>query len=228
MKKLIKFALLGFLMCIMSVLFIACGEEKLSAPTGISIDEENRLTWEAVEGARTYAVYIENLDDGETKESASRKTTYSLSSLEEGDYIIKVKAIGGNQVEDSAWSKAYEFHKDYETGCLYTLINNVEYEITRAGSASGTIYIEDFYRGKPVTSIADNAFKGNRRIENVVIGNNVESIGENAFYNCMILNSVTIPDSVKTIGKAAFQSCRSLTKINLPKDLEEIKEYTFA
>ena len=229
MKKLKKFALLGFLMCIMALLFIACGAETLSAPTGISIDEENRLTWNAVEGARTYSVYIENLDEeGEIKESASRKTTYSLSSLAEGDYIIKVKAIGGNQVEDSPWSKAYEFHKDYETGCLYTLINNVEYEITRSGSASGKVEIEDVYRGKPVTRIADNAFKGNKRIEEVIIGNNVEKIGEMAFSNCGALKSITIPDSVKTIGRAAFQSCRSLTKVNLPKELTELREYTFA
>lgn len=69
-----------------------------------------------------------------------------------------------------------------------------------------------------VTSIADNAFKNNRKLKSVVIGKNVTSIGKNAFYNCMNLKSVTIPENVKAIGKNAFYGCKNLGTITIKAD----------
>ncbi len=43
-----------------------------------------------------------------------------------------------------------------------------------------------------VTKIADNAFKGNKKLKNVTIGSNVRSIGKNAFSGCTSLTKVTI------------------------------------
>ena len=47
-----------------------------------------------------------------------------------------------------------------------------------------------------VTSIADNAFKNNKKITKVVIGNNIVSIGKNAFAKCTKLVSVIIGKNV--------------------------------
>ena len=64
-----------------------------------------------------------------------------------------------------------------------------------------------------VTSIADNAFKNNKKITKVVIGNNIFSIGKNAFAKCTKLVSVIIGKNVTKIGKDAFAGCKKLKKI---------------
>jgi len=64
-----------------------------------------------------------------------------------------------------------------------------------------------------VTSIADNAFKNNKKITKVVIGNNIVSIGKNVFAKCTKLVSVIIGKNVIKIGKDAFAGCKKLKKI---------------
>lgn len=64
-----------------------------------------------------------------------------------------------------------------------------------------------------VTSIADNAFKGNKKIKKIVIGNNIISIGKNAFAKCTKLTSITIGKNVTKIGKNAFSSCKKLRTV---------------
>lgn len=230
MKK-IKFFIVMILIFSLTLL-ASCVKYDLETPTGFSVDENNTLSWTVDESARSYVIEIKDLwHGGEIIEKTSKKASYSLSVLEEGDYEIRVRALGGSAKDQlsSAWSETFSFHKDYETGCIYTLINgNTEYEITKVGSASGDVYIEDTYRGKPVTSIADGAFKNSRLVQNVTLGNKIKSIGENAFYNCSNLVSINIPDSVTSIGNGAFQSCRSLRGITLSENVETLGEYTFA
>lgn len=229
MKKLKILALLGAIICAM-VAFVACGKEGLSTPYGMTVDEDNRLSWTAVEDARTYVLDIKNVDNGEREEETSKKAYFSLSDLEEGDYEIRIKAIsGGSSKRESKWSKVLEFHKDYESGCIYTLINNNrEYELTKAGRAQGEVLLEDEYRGKPVTRIADAAFKGSGRVTSIIVGKNVETIGASAFYNCSKLTSVTLPEGLKSMGTSVFQACRVLKEVNIPEGVTTIPEYAFA
>lgn len=228
MKKLKIFALLGFLVSTIAV-FASCSGKELAVPSGFSVDDTNRLTWTEVEDARRYKISITNTATGEVQEYNSNRDSYSLAGLEEGDYEIKIMAISGkDEDKNSDWSPAFLFHKDYETGCVYTLVNNSEYEITRVGTASGTVVIEDEYKGKPVTRIADNAFKASARVENIVLGKNIVSIGNNAFYGCRQLLSITLPESLQTIGSAAFSSCNSLKTIEIPDRVTVLEKSTFA
>ena len=64
-----------------------------------------------------------------------------------------------------------------------------------------------------VTSIADNAFKVNKKLKKVVVGSNITSIGKNAFAGCTSLTSITIGKNVKKIGKNAFTGCKKLKSI---------------
>lgn len=66
-----------------------------------------------------------------------------------------------------------------------------------------------------VTSIADNAFKGNKKLTTVKLGNNITNIGKNAFSGCTALKSLTIPKNVTTIGSKAFNGCKNLKKITV-------------
>ncbi len=210
--------------------FSACSGAKLDKPAGFSIDENNVLSWNEVEGARSYTVSIRDLQTETESEATTRKTSYTLSDLAEGDYEIKVMALGGSQNSlRSEWSEIQNFHKDYETGLIYTLINgDTEYAISQSGTARGTVRIEEVYRGKPVTAILDAAFRASGRIENLIVGANVRTVGANAFYQCPRLVSVELPDSVVSIGESAFQGCSSLTSVRLPAHLQAIAPTTFA
>lgn len=64
-----------------------------------------------------------------------------------------------------------------------------------------------------VTSIANKAFSGCKKLKKVTIGKNVKTIGNKAFYKCTSLKSITIPSKVTKIGKKAFYGCKSLKTI---------------
>lgn len=229
MKRLKRYIL--FISVIALAFFmIACNPPALSVPSDIFVDEDNRLTWESVERARGYEIAIKNCTDGTVSYDTSRRLFYSLADLVEGDYEIKVRAKGNDKDYGSSdWSETVYFHKDYETGCQYKLINNnAEFEIYRVGRAKGSFTIEDYYRGKPVTRLADSSFRGSSNVEEVIVGNNVNYVGVNAFYNCSSLKKVVLPDTVAYIGENAFQSCRDLTEVNIPKNITTIYDYTFA
>ncbi|MBO4572542.1 MAG: leucine-rich repeat protein [Clostridia bacterium] len=230
MKRPIKLVISLFAISLMLTALFACSKNALPAPTGISLDDNNVLTWELVENARRYKLEITDVNSGEVKERSSTKASFSLDDQAEGNYEIRIKAISGlKDYEDSDWSRVVEFHRGYKTGCLYKLIkNNTEYQIEKAGQAEGKVIIEDRYRGKPVTSIAKLAFRGSSRIEEIVLGENVVEIGENAFWNCKNLKAVTIPENVETIGSGAFQSCAQLLEVTIPYGVTEIGDSTFA
>lgn len=230
MRK-IKFVIVLLLSVILTMMTAACGGGSLEAPAGFDIDDENMLSWDEVTGARSYRIQIKSVKTEQVREDSFRPARYNLATLQEGDYEIRVMAVGGSQanVLTSEWSPVLPFHKNYESGLMYELINNnTEYQILRVGSASGDVVIEDVYRGRPVTAIGERAFRASSRLTGIVIGENVRSIGAFAFYNCQMLASVTIPDSVTFIDESAFQGCNALTYVELPNHLDTIPERAFA
>lgn len=57
-----------------------------------------------------------------------------------------------------------------------------------------------------VTAIADNAFKGNKKIKKVTIGKNITTIGKNAFNGCNKLKTIEVRSKkIKKVGKNAFK-----------------------
>ncbi len=229
-----KKATIGILFCLFVTslfLFTACNKDQIGTPAGIAVDEDNNMTWTEVADTKNYVVEVTDYETREVVLSKNvRKPLFSLSELSEGDYDIRIKAIPSSRMmKESDWSETIFFHKLYETGCVYTLINNErEYQISRVGRASGEFTIEDVYRGKPVTSIADGAFRKSKSITGVTIGNNVTYIGASAFSTCPNLEKVKISDTVTDIGDTCFMSCVSLKEANIPKGLREIKDYLFA
>ena len=109
---------------------------------------------------------------------------------------------------------------------MYKVINsskNTSVEYVSSKKALKNITIEDtiVINGIKckVTSIADNAFKNNKKINNLIIGKNVKSIGKKAFYNCKNLSSIsinTINLTEKSIGKNAFGKLMKNIKIKVP------------
>lgn len=228
MKKLTIFTVVGLLAMTAAIGFSSCQEENaLVAPSGFEVDQDNLLTWSDVEGAKNYQIEIKNIETGKIEKGEPKKENYSLNDLDRGSYEIRIKAIGDDDGEESAWSETYEFYR--ATNCLYKEINNSEYQIVSKGqNLEGVVVIEDYYRGKPVTSIADGAFKKLWDMEELILGENVRSIGDNAFLHCKELKKVTLSESLTYMGEAAFQDCLSLTEIVIPESLTEISDYAFA
>ena len=212
----------------LAIALSACSKA-IMAPYALYVDDNDNLSWRANTAAESYVVKITS-EDGTVEEIPTRKNKYSLSKLEVGKYKINVKAVTEAEgMRDSEWSETLEFVKESDTGCVYELINGgTEYMIKSYGTASGEIAIEDYHRGKPVTSIGDKAFKGSTRITKVTIGNFVKTIGTHAFSNCNNLTALIMSDSVTSIGASAFQSCRNLSELRLSSALESIGSYAFA
>ncbi len=227
MKMLKKLAVLLLAIACGLTMFTACKGEKLDRPTGISIDDSYRVTWNTVSKAKSYVIDIKNANSGESEDESLSTTSYSLAPLKEGDYEIRIMALGADGAA-SDWSATVYFQREKETGCIYSSIGKSGYELTRAGASSGQLELGDTYRGKPIIRIAARAFKGSSQIESIEIGKYVESIGDDAFFNCKRLTSVTLPDSLTSIGTAAFQGCSLLEKVTIPENVTAISDYTFA
>lgn len=229
MKKWKIFIIIGAIVCSMFA-FVGCGKGKLATPTDFGVQEVHILTWAEVEGARSYMVEVADAETDEVLDTSKcTQERFSMSGKQEGYYKIRVKAVGdGRSRKDSDWSSTYNFHKQYETGCLYKLINdNTAYEITGAGTANGQVIIEDYYLNKPVMRIADKAFRKESSITKVVLGANIREIGENAFDSCVDLESIIFCGGLNSIGKNAFKSCKKLQAIAFPDSLKEISEFSF-
>ncbi len=211
-----------------SIIAKSCQKEAIACPKIFTIDENNVLSWNEVDGARRYKIEIKNVETNEVKPDVKNKEEYSLNNLDEGYYEIRVKSIAGSSDnKDSGWSEIIEFHKGYETGAIMTLINNkTEYEITKMGSTSGDVVFMDDYRDKPITRVGVAAFRGSK-IYSIVLGNYITEIQDNAFYNCRNLSSVTLPEKLETIGVNVFQSCYALKSIELPDSLTYISDNIF-
>lgn len=112
----------------------------------------------------------------------------------------------------------------------YTFTSSTE--VALAGVTSGSLKKVDVAStvqigGKTfnITSIADKAFYGNKKITSVNIGANVLTIGKSAFQNCKKLKKITITsNNLKKVGKAALKGIHAKAKIKVPA--KKLKAYT--
>ena len=99
-----------------------------------------------------------------------------------------------------------------------------------AGSASA-VTIPDTVNvngiSAPVTKIADNAFKKNKKLKKITVGNNIREIGDNAFADCKKLKTVNMGGNVERIGNSAFKGCIALTKITIGEKVNFIGKKAF-
>ncbi|MDO4557253.1 MAG: leucine-rich repeat domain-containing protein, partial [Lachnospiraceae bacterium] len=68
-----------------------------------------------------------------------------------------------------------------------------------------------------VTTIANNAFKNNKKLKKVTIPVNITKIGSNAFYGCSKLKTITVKSTtLKSVGKNALKGIYKKAKIKVP------------
>ncbi len=124
------------------------------------------------------------------------------------------------------------------------------YVITGYRGSATELNIPASLNGKPVTQIANDAFRGYVKITKVVLPDTVTSIGQSAFLGCTALTSfeagkitaipdaafsgctaltdVKLPEGLTEIGYRAFSGCKALTAVSIPTTVEKIYHYAFA
>lgn len=231
MKRITKFIVTLAAATCFALPFASCGTGKtLDSPTGFNLDDNYNLTWTPVVNARSYIIDIKNVNTGAKEEATSRRENIALSYLETGDYDIRIQAVGdGSRFNSSDWSAVISFNRAYESGCAYRLINEgTEYEVFSASVTVKEIVLEDSYRGKPVTSVGNGAFRNARELQSVTLGKNVRRIDASAFSNCFALERISIPDSLSYLGTGVFYSCGSLESFKMPSGITALPNATFA
>ncbi|WP_026498632.1 BspA family leucine-rich repeat surface protein [Butyrivibrio sp. WCD2001] len=131
-----------------------------------------------------------------------------------GDYSGSEECHGSEESPGSEENKVPTVEtatsgKEFSVGNnTYILNADGSATVTKIG-ASGKVSIntvEAFGKTYPVTTIAENAAKGNKKIKSLTIGSNVTTIGKDAFKGCKKLKSITIRANKKlVIGKGAFK-----------------------
>ena len=150
--------------------------------------------------------------DGSTAEtlSGTRNVNTSHTYADPGDYVISLMPQDGCTLSFGNGSSSY---------CVIGSTGN-----------NGKVYcnmLQEFYVGKNVTSIRNDAFQRCYSLASITIPNGVTSIGNEAFMYCYSLASITIPTGVTYIGHYAFYNCCSLVSITIPTDVTSISPYTF-
>lgn len=115
-------------------------------------------------------------------------------------------------------SPAEDFVYEFENG------NTI---ITGYTGSELDIILPEEIDNRPVTSIANKAFKG-YDLNSIVVSKNVTDIQEEAFQDCTNLSSVTLPDGIQNIGLNAFNNCSNLVYINLPDSIVNLDYGTFS
>lgn len=231
MKKLRLFMLVGVILCCLMALAGCKDATAISTPKGLRLDEATlTLRWGSVANAKAYQL---DIDCEDNEKNSKRKEVISnsddLTSLGEGVYTIRVRAIAKNGYENSKWSEKIPFEREKESGLIYKLINaNTEYKVSSFGSAKGEVEVVDTYRGKPVTTIGEEAFTRCENITKVIIPEGITTIEKRAFFNCFSLTEVSIPSTVTTIGERAFMGCQSLKKVKIPDAVTDLPQRIFS
>ena len=114
-------------------------------------------------------------------------------------------------------------------GLEYTLTSSGTYAVSGIGSCTDVdIVIRNYYNGRAVSEIADNAFADCYKIKTVKLGNNIRTIGEYAFARCVSLYEVKNTGSLQTIETGAFGGCRQIMSFVLPSSLTYLAKSAFS
>lgn len=143
---------------------------------------------------------------------------------------------------DSSFTQEFTLIKSPKNLTVYAKWSEISFtvydtyaEVKGCSGEMESIVIPSHYQGKPVTSIARDAFENCTSLKNITIPNTVTTIGDGAFtrvYN--LYYQGTIEDWCKNplyrvmwYADHFFIDGIELTEITIPQSITEIKEHTF-
>ena len=97
----------------------------------------------------------------------------------------------------------------------------------RYSSVEGIEIVPQEWKGKTVTAIGEELFRGEKRLTEIIFPATITSLGWWALRDCTSLHSIRFTGPLKKIGYRAFSGCTALKTIDLPEDVEHIGEAAF-
>ena len=185
-----------------------CGAERTERipATGKPTDDTGQGN-NSGQGGNTGSYDSDHQTNGGTNGSSSENTAGGSS-----------QTSSGKQQTSSGAAPAGAVIRNPSTGDTYKVVSlgrTVEYrgsanQNKKAVNVPDTVVVDGVrYQ---VASIANNAFKNNKKLTSVVIGKNVTKIGKKAFFGCQKLKKITIKTTklkTKTVGAKAFTKAGS-------------------
>lgn len=98
------------------------------------------------------------------------------------------------------------------------------YMVHSIGTATGNVTVPETFRGIPVTSIGNSAFKDCPQLTGITIANSVTVLGHSVFENCVNLTAVELPDSITAAGNFLFEGCTGLTSLKIGSGLTSLTD----
>ena len=109
----------------------------------------------------------------------------------------------------------------------YRIGTDGDIAITGYRGSLGEMIIPAQIDGKPVRSIAKEAFFNNGNIVKAVLPEGLDKIEASAFQGAYNLEEIVLPSTLRIIEADAFNSCGKLKSITIPKGVTAIAENTF-
>lgn len=244
-KKLTITAISIFVLAVTSVaLFLVfSASSRLETPNGINVTADGHLSWNKVDGATHYMVYV-----GENRHLTTDNCFDLLEEITDyGSYKFSVSALDcEDENKDSRPSKPYTYDITLKADLFdySTLTNSVTISlkteldesqipemllipslspdgraITTIGSFSND-KVKVVYMPDSVKRISAYAFDGCENLARVRLSRNLESINKQAFANCESMTSLTLPDEVQlSLDLTAIDGCSSLTNLHIPANV---------
>lgn len=164
---------------------------------------------------------------------AGRWKGYATFNVQQSDYInyMTKDMFTWNGSTVTGLTDKGKTYLEGNGGKLYipaytTAIENDAFSSSKIGNA--TLLTEVYIAKRGLTSIGNNAFKGNTELTTINLPKiDLITIGNSAFNGCSKLNNIIIPDSVTTLGTYVFANNTLLTNVTLSKSLETINSYDF-
>ncbi|MCI8785135.1 MAG: leucine-rich repeat protein [Eubacterium sp.] len=164
----------------------------------LSIDEENRLKVQIVDGSNTAANYARKAFRAAAVNDDVLTIPGSITDLTGTGLDELGIAFGGCEVTAIA-EHAFSGNTDIRKISLPDTITEIG-----AGAFRGCTNLESIEIPGSVEKIESETFRGCENLTDVVLTDGVTSVGENVFEGCSSLHTIVVPDSVRDIDATAF------------------------
>ena len=170
------------------------------------------LAWEAIEGCDNSKIKVNTKNTGTTYYKAI--VTNGLDEEESGFASVEsdvAKIVVSEGTSNVIKVGQFKYKVNNDTAVLTGVAKKTytKLVIPETVEISGTTY--------NVTSVANGAFSGCKKLRYITIGSNVTSIGVSAFNNCHNLKKVTFSGTaITSIGKGAFRGVSRNIKFIIP------------
>jgi len=103
---------------------------------------------------------------------------------------------------------------------MHALEINYDGVVTKCKDGNNVITIPDYYEGRKVTEIGDEAFRLCHKLEEITFGAYVKSIGNGTFRSCTSITEMLLPERIDFVGENAFRDCINLKKLVIERNID--------